>query len=391
MTESCQRPFPGMQLYRGENTQAKSITFIVTEECNFRCTYCYLVHKNNRHRMSFEVAKAAIDYVLENRELFPEPEVIWDFIGGEPLLEIDLISQIIDYARRRTYELDHPWFTKCSYSITTNGSLYHTDKVQQLIKENGNLGIAITVDGPKHVHDMARVYKNGSGTYDDVLANVPLWLKQYPANAGTKVTIAHENLPYLAEMILHVFSLGITDVNANCVFEEAWHEGDDLILEEQLDKLADGMFADNLWRTHKCSYFNRGIGRPQGPEDNGNWCGSGFMLAIDTVGNFYPCNRFLQFSMVKREERTTGNIHDGIDINIMRPFLALTRTSQSSQECIDCQVSRGCAWCQGLNYDMADTPTIYQRVTYICEMHKARVRANERFWKRVKEVERKQG
>ncbi len=391
MTDSPKRPFPGMQLYRGENTLPKNITFIVTEECNFRCTYCYLVHKNARHRMSFEVAKAAIDYVLEARELFPEPEVIWDFIGGEPLLEIDLIDQIIEYTKLRTYELDHPWFMRHNYSITTNGSLYHTDKVQRLIRENNSVGIGITIDGPKHVHDLARVYKNGSGTHADVLANIPLWLKQRPGNSGTKVTIAHENLPHLAEMILYVFGLGIKEVNANCVFEQVWHEGDDLILEQQLDKLADGMFAQNLWRTHNCTFFSRGIGQPQGMDDNGNWCGSGFMLAIDTMGNFYPCNRFLGFSLEKRKERMIGNIHDGIDINIMRPFLALTRTSQSSQECIDCEVSRGCAWCQGLNYDEADTSTIYQRVTYICEMHKARVRANKRFWERVVEAERKQG
>ena len=388
MTDSLKRPFPGMKLYRGENQLPKSITFIVTEECNFRCKYCYLIHKNNKRRMPFEVAKAAIDYILEAREIFPEPEVIWDFIGGEPLLEIKLIDQIIDYTMRRTYELDHPWFTKRNYSITTNGSLYHTEPVQSLIKRHDSLGIGITIDGPKHVHDLARIYKDGSGTYDDVLANIPLWLKQRPNNSGTKVTIAHENLPYLAEMILHVFDLGIKEVNANCVFEKVWHEGDDLILEEQLDKLADAIFARDLWPTYNCTFFSRGIGQPQGPEDNGNWCGSGFMVAIDAAGNFYPCNRFLQFSMENRKERTCGNIHDGIDINIVRPFLALTRTSQSSQECIDCEVSRGCAWCQGLNYDEADTPTIYQRVIHICDMHKARARANKRFWERVAEKER---
>lgn len=67
----------------------------------------------------------------------------------------------------------------------------------------------------------------------------------------------------------------------------------------------------------------------------------------------------------------------------MRPFLALDRCTQSTQECIDCEVASGCAWCQGENYDAADTPTIYQRSTAICKMHKARVRANNYYWNKL--------
>jgi uncharacterized protein len=57
--------------------------------------------------------------------------------------------------------------------------------------------------------------------------------------------------------------------------------------------------------------------------------------------------------------------------------------SQSEQECVECEVATGCAWCQGANYDFADTDTIFQRATYICKMHKARVRANNYFWNKL--------
>lgn len=67
----------------------------------------------------------------------------------------------------------------------------------------------------------------------------------------------------------------------------------------------------------------------------------------------------------------------------MRPFLTLDRTTQSPQKCIDCEVASGCAWCQGENYDAADTDTIYQRSTAICKMHKARVRANNYYWNKL--------
>ena len=73
----------------------------------------------------------------------------------------------------------------------------------------------------------------------------------------------------------------------------------------------------------------------------------------------------------------------GLDKNKLRPFLTLDRCTQSPRECIDCEVAEGCAWCQGENYDAADTNTIYQRSTAICKMHKARVRANNYYWNKL--------
>ena len=80
-----------------QSGMAKDITFIVTKDCQLACKYCYLVGKNAKERMPWEVAKAAIDYILDHEEDMQEESVIWDFIGGEPFLEIDLIDKICDY------------------------------------------------------------------------------------------------------------------------------------------------------------------------------------------------------------------------------------------------------------------------------------------------------
>ena len=117
--------------------------------------------------------------------------------------------------------------------------------------------------------------------------------------------------------------------------------------------------------------------------DNQNWCGAGKMLAVDAAGNFYPCTRFAQYSLRDKPAWIIGNVKDGIDQNKLRPFLTLDRTTQSSEECINCEVASGCAWCQGENYDAAQTHTIYQRSTAICKMHKARVRANNYYWNKL--------
>lgn len=107
------------------------------------------------------------------------------------------------------------------------------------------------------------------------------------------------------------------------------------------------------------------------------------MLAVDHRGNFYPCVRFVGFSLQRREPLMIGNCFTGIDPNRLRSFLTLDMVSQSATECIDCGVATGCAWCQGANYDFADTETIFQRATSLCKMHKARVRANNYFWNKL--------
>lgn len=281
-----------------QSGMAKNITFIVTKDCQLACKYCYLVGKNTKERMSWEIAKAAIDYILDHEEDMKEESVIWDFIGGEP----------------------------------------------------------------------------------------------FPG-AGTKVTISSADIPYIKESVLHLYSLGIHEVNINCVFENVWKQGDDVLFENQLIELADAIIEEDLYKDNACSFFMEHIGKPLDCiTNNQNWCGAGQMLAVDAEGTFYPCTRFAQYSLRNKKAWVIGNVRDGIDKNKLRPFLTLDRCTQSTLECIDCNVASGCAWCQGENYDAADTPTVFQRSIAICKMHKARVRANNYYWNKLyRKLEREGG
>ncbi len=370
-----------------EEGTSKNITFIVTKDCQLACKYCYLVGKNEKERMTWPVAKMAVDYILSNENDFEEESVVWDFIGGEPFLEIDLIDRLCDYIKAEMFRLNHQWFNSYRFSFSTNGINYDSPKVQQFIKKNlTHLSIGITIDGTKRKHDLNRIWKgNGPerGSYDDVVRNIQLWMSQFPGEA-TKVTISSADIPYIAESVLHLFSLGIHEVNINCVFEDVWHNDDDLRFEEQLITLADAIIDGDYYEDYVCSFFSDTIGKPLDTvRDNQNWCGAGKMLSIDAAGNFYPCTRFAAYSLRDKKPIIIGNVNDGIDKNKLRPFLSLDRTTQSPQECIDCEVASGCAWCQGENYDAAETDTIYQRSTAICKMHKARVRANNYYWNKL--------
>lgn len=379
-----------------ENGFSKSITFIVTKDCQLACKYCYLVGKNQNERMSFDIAKKAINYLLDNPQYTKEKSVVFDFIGGEPFLEIDLIDRMCDYIKFELYNRDHHWFNSYRFNFTTNGINYHTVKVQDFIKKNiSHLSVGITIDGTKRKHDLNRIWKTKDmiqgitpkqkeerGSYDDVIKNIPLWLEQFPEES-TKVTISSADIPYISESVLHLYNLGIHNIYINCVFENVWHDGDDILFENQLVLLADEIIDKELYIENTCSFFDESIGKPMSQSENLNWCGAGLMLSIDAAGNFYPCTRFAEYSLREKKPIIIGNVYDGIDDNKLRPFLTLDRCTQSPQECIDCKVASGCAWCQGENYDAADMPTIYQRSTAICKMHKARVRANNYYWNKL--------
>lgn len=371
-----------LEWWKYHSNTPKVITFVVTQDCQLACKYCYLVGKNQKGRMSIEIAKKAVDYVLDNPNFFNEKSVSFDFIGGEPFLEIDLIDALCDYIKLQMYIKQHPWFDNYTFTFSTNGINYNNEKVQCFIKKNiKHLQIGLTIDGTKHKHDINRIYKNsGAGSYNDIVKNIPLWLQQFP-KANTKVTLSSEDLPYVCESVLHLFELGIHQVFMNCVYEDVWKEGDDVILEKQLIELADKIIENELYIDYSCSIFDEKIGKPN--KDSQNWCGSGKMMAIDFAGNFYPCNRFLDFSLRDKQPRILGNIHNGIDPNKVRPFVMLDVASQSPEQCLACDVAKGCSWCQGENYDVADTSTIYQRSTAICKMHKARVRANNYYWNKL--------
>lgn len=378
---------------RGGSKSIKNIIFIVTKDCQLACKYCYLVGKNSNEKMTWEIGKQTIDYILN--EFSQSKGIILDFIGGEPFLEIELIDRICDYFKVEAYKKELVCFNNYRFNVSTNGINYNSPKVQEFIcKNKKHVSIGITIDGTKRKHDLNRIWKGTNkerGSYDDVVKNIPLWLEQIP-NAETKVTISSADIPYIKESVLHLYSLGIHEVNINCVFEDVWKEGDDRLFEEQLMELADAIIDGGYYNDYVCSFFTEHIGKPMDCQmDNQNWCGAGKMLAVDAEGNFYPCMRFAKYSLRSKDALIIGNVRDGIDKNKLRPFLTLDRCTQSTQECIGCEVASGCAWCQGENYDAADTPTIYQRSTAICKMHKARARANNYYWNKLYRKLEKEG
>jgi len=363
--------------------RAQTCTLVLTEQCNLRCKYCYQLDKNPHHPMSHKVAYRAIDFFFEMPEA--SEGIVLEFTGGECSLEVDLMRDAVEYFKAQLrYRHGHPWQAAYMLMFSTNGTLYHTEKFQRLLYENrGHSYPAITIDGTKRKHDSARIFADGRGSYDIVAKNVKLWLRQYP-DAGTKITFSSGDLPYVSESIVHVWELGIKNVAANAVFEDVWKPGDAELYESELRKLADIAIDRGFWETHRCNLFwvPNPLKAPE-DEDDRNWCGSGKMVSVDAEGNLFPCLRFQGFCMSNRPGRPSGNIYEGYYEDVLRSFHCLRKSLQSPEECLICNMRDQCAWCTGYNYDVADSDTIFQRVTFICEMHKARWRANQYYWEQL--------
>lgn len=369
----------------------KNVTFVVTEACNLNCTYCYEHHKTT-NRMSKEVGLKAVDMLFDREKINgyynidKTPAVVLDFIGGEPLLEIDLINDIVEYFKFKAFELNSPWATNYMISISSNGVLFLSDKVQDFMKRNtGRVSLGITIDGNKELHDKCRLFYDGRGSYDIVEKSVKELVKMNP-NQHTKITLCHENIEYLFDAITNVWDLGITCAYTNCVYEDVWSIEDARILYREMKKLADHMIDEKLYDKKYCSLFSEDIGNEVKDLDT-NWCGgNGQMLAIGTDGKCFPCLRFMKYALKEgRKEQPVGNIADGLESKKQNKFLlelkGVTLKTQSDNKCLTCPIGGGCSLCTGFNYDEFGTPN--KRATYSCTTHQARVMANTYFWNKL--------
>ncbi len=184
----------GKTLKAWRDGEHQFLSLVITEECNLRCSYCYMTGKNSKHVMPREVAFSAIDYFVDRPS--QSPSLVLDFIGGEPTMEMDLVVEIANYYKKKMATIgSHPWKYSYMFQLSSNGTLYHSEKVQRFLWENrGHAYPAITIDGTKQKHDMHRVFANGKGSYDVVSNNVKLWVKQYPYGM-TKVPIGRDDVP----------------------------------------------------------------------------------------------------------------------------------------------------------------------------------------------------
>jgi radical SAM protein with 4Fe4S-binding SPASM domain len=160
------------------------------------------------------------------------------------------------------------------------------------------------------------------------------------------------------------------------------------ILYQQLKELADILIASGRFLDSEVSIFDHKFFGPKAEDDLQNWCGgTGVMLAVDYKGDLYPCLRYMESSLGDDQPpMIIGNINTGIlatkaQCDIADCLNCIDRRTQSTDECFNCPIADGCAWCSAYNYQVFGTPD--KRATFICCMHKARALANAYYWNKV--------
>lgn len=376
----------------------KDVTLQVTEDCNLRCSYCYQTNKTHA-RMSKETALAFIDQLLEDKIPYCNREnasgLTLEFLGGEPFLEMELIDTVTRHVLRRVIELKHPWRNFIRFSFTSNGTLYRTEAVQRYLREFRPLiSLSISVDGDKALHDRCRVFPDGSGSYELAIDAAKDWAKLSGQTLSTKMTLAPANIANTSKAIINLVENGYRLIHVNCVYEEGWTLGHAQILYREMKRLSDWMFENEAWDKAYIRLFAQDEFVPleAGGEDDKNWCGgTGDMLALDYTGAVYPCVRYMPSSLGDAVEPLqigrvgeNGFTRTPQEAKCVDCLKCITRKTQSTTECYECPIAKGCGWCSAYNYQVFGTPD--KRATYICWMHKARALASIEHWDRYTRV-----
>ena len=329
--------------FKKRNTVIKALCLHIAHTCNLNCEYCFASqgkYHGERALMSLEVGKRAIDFLIENSGSRVNLEV--DFFGGEPLMNFDVVKEIVAYAR----SIEKKYNKNFRFTLTTNGMLVDDDVIEFTNKECHN--VVLSLDGRKEIHDRLRKTVNGKGSYDIIVPKFVKFAKERGSrDYYIRGTFTHENLEFSKD-VLHFADLGFTKMSMEPVVAppEAFYairEEDLPVILRQYDLLAKE-YVERRRAGKGFVFFHFQIDLKQGPcvAKRLSGCGSGTeYLAVTPWGDLYPCHQF-----VGNEQFLLGNVDEGIVNTELRDEFKLCNV-YAKPKCRECfarfYCSGGCA------------------------------------------------
>lgn len=329
--------------FKERKTVVKALCLHIAHDCNLACRYCFAEegeYHGRRALMSAEVGKKALDFLIANSGGRRNLEV--DFFGGEPLMNWDVVKQLVAYGREQEKLHDKHF----RFTLTTNGVLLNDEVMEFCNREMGN--VVLSLDGRKAVNDRMRPFRNGKGSYDLIVPKFQKFAEsRNQTNYYVRGTFTHDNLDF-AEDVLHFADLGFKQMSVEPVVasqeeDYAIREEDLPVILEQYDRLA----AEYVKR-HKegrgFNFFHFMLDLTAGPcvAKRLSGCGSGTeYLAVTPWGDLYPCHQF-----VGQEDFLLGNVDTGVTNTAVRDEFKLCNV-YAKEKCRDCfarfYCSGGCA------------------------------------------------
>ncbi|MBP3559316.1 MAG: thioether cross-link-forming SCIFF peptide maturase [Clostridia bacterium] len=321
----------------------KALCLHVAHTCNLNCAYCFASqgkYNGERDVMSLEVGKRALDFLVENSGSRHNLEV--DFFGGEPLMNFDVVKELVAYAR--SIEKEHN--KNFRFTLTTNGVLVDDDVIDFANKECSN--VVLSLDGRKEIHDRYRVDYAGNGSWEKI---VPKFQKFVEARNGKNYymrgTFTHANPDFIKD-IQQMLDLGFSELSMEPVVcapgdPSELTEEDLAIVMKQYEDLADLMLKRDK-EGKPFTFYHYMIDLTGGPciYKRISGCGSGTeYMAVTPWGDLYPCHQF-----VGDEKFKLGNVWDGVTNKEIQSEFAACNV-YAHPECKDCWArlycSGGCA------------------------------------------------
>lgn len=346
----------------------KSMCLNVAHDCNLRCEYCFASKGDfggERKLMPLEVGKKAIDFLIEHSAGRHNLEM--DFFGGEPLMNFDVVKELVAYAR--SLEKEHN--KNFRFTITTNGLLLDDDKIEFINREMSNC--VLSLDGRKEVNDRLRFRVDGSGSYNRI---VPQFQKLVATRNGkdyyARGTFTRHNLDFTND-VLHMADLGFDQISVEPVvsdekLEYSIKEEDLPRVFEEYEKLAKTIIRDRKNGKYY-NFFHFAVDLNQGPcaikRLRGCSCGNEY-VAVTPEGDIYPCHQF-----VGNEEWKMGNVMDGtLDLDMKNRFAKAN--VYAKEKCQNCWARFYCSGgCNANNWQYEGD--ILKSHDISCELEKKRV------------------
>ena len=321
----------------------KALCLHVAHTCNLNCAYCFASqghYHGDRAIMSLETGKRALEFLIENSPGRTNLEV--DFFGGEPLMNFDMIKELVAYARVREKQCGKNF----RFTLTTNGVLVDDDVIDFANREMSN--VVLSLDGRKEVHDRYRVDYAGNGSWEKIVPKFRRFVeKRGNKNYYMRGTFTHANPDFLKD-IEEMLSLGFTELSMEpvvCAADDpaALTESDKPIIMEQYEKLAELMLKKHR-EGAPFTFYHYMIDLKGGPciYKRLSGCGSGTeYMAVTPWGDLYPCHQF-----VGEDKFKLGDIWMGVTNTAMQDEFAACNV-YTRPECRDCWAklycSGGCA------------------------------------------------
>ena len=354
--------------YKNNSRVIKAMCLHVAHTCNLNCSYCFASqgkYQGDRALMSFETGKQAFDFLIANSGTRRNLEV--DFFGGEPLMDWEVVKQLVEYARSIEKEKGKNF----RFTLTTNGMLIDDEVIDFLNKEMSN--VVLSLDGRREVNDHFRKDYGGRGSYDTI---VPKFKKLVAARGGKdyymRGTFTHNNVDFTND-IFHMADLGFTELSMEPVVcppndPYALNEEDLPKLFEQYEILAKEMIKRKK-AGNGFTFYHYMLDLTNGPciYKRITGCGSGTeYMAVTPWGDLYPCHQF-----VGDEKYLLGNIWDGVTNTAVQDEFR-SCNAYARRECKDCWAKLYCSGgCAANSYHA--TGSIGGVYEYGCELFKKRI------------------